>query len=316
VLGPEAPRGPGGSFDSLTWVGYASLVAAFGFLVFGLRPLTEMGDPRLWNWEQVPALVVDALRDVAVLVLPAALEFGVPGARRVTPWLMRGTVLLALEVLLRPLVRAGRSAVLEGQMMSESMSISYADPAWIALTLCSIALTIVGIAGAWSLSDGLADAGGRPARRLLVALVVAGTLLGGVIYVPMLGIDTAQEVGASEIVLLVSNLTSSLLGFLDNMLWLVIGARLIAGLVARRWPRTAWVFGALAGDTVIALRLGSPLLFGLMTLDPWVGYTFLFSGTAGWVLLAIALALGLGRGRSRRRGRPRRLRRFVLSPTS
>ena len=46
-----------------------------------------------------------ALRPAAVVAMPAALELGVPGARRRTPWLMRGLVLLALEELARPAIR-------------------------------------------------------------------------------------------------------------------------------------------------------------------------------------------------------------------
>ena len=316
ALRPEAPRGPGGSFDSLTWVGYASLVAAFGFLVFGLRPLTEMGDPRMWSWEEVPYTVMNPLRSAAVLLLPAALEFGVPGARRAVPWLMRGAVLLALEELLRPLVRAGQSALIDRQMFDWGAETPYADPAWIALVLASFAVSIVGIAGVWALSDGLADAGGRPRRGLLVLLVAAGTALALVTYAPLQVFDTLQGMDASIAVALVSSLVGSVLSVVDNALWLVVGARLIAGVAARRRPRTAWVIGALAGATLIAVRIASPLLFGWIQPDRTVGYVFLFSGTASWVLLAIALAAGLGRGRARRRPRPRRMALFVLNPTS
>ena len=315
ALGPEAPRGPGGSFDSLTWVGYASLVAAFGFLVFGLRPLTEMGDPRMWNWGEVPYTIMNPVRSAAVLLLPAALEFGVPGARRAVPWLMRGTVLLALEELLRPLIRAAQSALIEGQMFDFGVEMNYADPAWLALTLVSLAVTIIGIAGAWSVSDGLADAGGRPRRAILVLLAAGGTAL-SLVYVPVLAIDPSEPVDASIVVAVATNLLSFALGLLDNVLWLIIGARLVAGLVPRRLvPRTAWAIGAMAGAALIAVRLTSPLIFVWIQPDRIVGYVFLYSGTLAWVLLAVAFAAGLGRGRVRRRPRPRRLRLFVLNPT-
>jgi hypothetical protein len=312
-LPPRPPRGPGASLDALTWIGWASAVAAFGFLVFGLRPLTELGDMGFWDWNQVGFTVLETVRRAAFVALPAALEWGVPGARRRTPWLLRGTVLLALEQVARPVIDFAREQYFERVL--EAADLGFDTPAGLALVLVSLAVAVVGIAGAWALSDGLADAGARPRRAVVMGVVAGGTALALYAYLPLYGFFTEGVVQETDKLLWWLNVTGLALGFVDIALWLMIGVRLVAGLPFGLHPRRAWVVAAVTGACILGHRL---LTFMLPLADlaaselSW-GLRILADGA--WVLLLVAFAAGLGRGRESREGRPRRVRLFVLDPT-
>jgi hypothetical protein len=312
-LGPAPARGPGASLDALTWVGWASVLSAFGFLVFGLRPLTELGDPRFWDWSQIAFTVLESVRNATVVALPAALEWGVPWARRRTPWLMRGVVLLAVEQLARPVLEVAREQYLE--RVPEAADLYFDTPVGLALVLVSLGVSVLGIAGVWALSDGLSDAGARPRRAIVVGVVAAGTALALYAYLPLYGFFTEGVTQEVDRLLWWLNLGGLLLGFADIALWLMVGVRLVAGLPFGLRPRRAWVLAAVAGACVI----GRWLLASLLPLANLVGSELSWSLSlvtdASWVLLLIAFAAGLGRGRERREERPRRMRLYVLHPT-
>lgn len=310
---PAPARGPGASLDALTWVGWASGLAAFGFLVFGLRPLTELGDPRFWDWSQVGFTVLESVRNATVVALPAALEWGVPGARRRTPWLMRGVVLLAVEQLARPVLEVAREQYFE--RVPEAADLSFDTPVGLALVLVSLGASVLGIAGAWALSDGLSDAGARPRRAIVAGVVAAGTALALYVYLPLYGFFTEGVVQEVDRLLWWLNLGGLLLGFLDIALWLMIGVRLLAGLPFGLRPRRAWMLAAAAGACVIGLRLLASLLPLVNMAASELSWGLRIVTDASWVLLLLAFAAGLGRGRERREERPRRMRLFVLNPT-
>lgn len=314
-LGPAPQRGPGASLDALSWVGWASAVAAFGFLVFGLRPLTELGGPQTWDWNQVADTALRTVRSAAVVALPAALEWGVPGARRATPWLMRGTLLLALEEALRPALRFAQDQYFE--QVAEAFDVGFDTPVGLALVLVSVAVSLLGIAGAWALSDGLADAGARSRRAVRVGVVAAGTALSMAAYLPAYGFFGPGAVFETGKVLWWLNLAGLALGFVDIAVWLLVGVRLVGGLLAwpRLHPRRAWILGAIAGACVLGYRFLAPLLFLAVPGAVELGWGLRLVSDATWILLLLALAAGLGRGRERREGRPRRVRLFVLNPT-
>jgi len=310
---PAPARGPGASLDALTWVGWASGLAAFGFLVFGLRPLTELGDPRFWDWSQVGLTVLESVRSATVVLLPAALEWGVPGARRRTPWLMRGVVLLAVEQLARPVLEVAREQYFERVPVA---AVVYFDtPVGLALVLVSLGISVLGIAGAWALSDGLSDAGARPRRAIVVGVVAVGTALALYVYLPLYGFFTEGVVQEVDRLLWWLNLGGLLLGFVDIALWLMVGVRLLAGLPFGLRPRRAWVLAAAAGACVIGLRLLASLLPLVDLAASELGWGLRLVTDASWVLLLLAFAAGLGRGRERREERPRRMRLFILNPT-
>lgn len=313
-LGPAPARGPGASLDALTWVGWASGLAAFGFLVFGLRPLTEVGDPRFWDWSQIGNTVLESVRNAAVVALPAALEWGVPRARHRTPWLMRGVVLLAVEQLARPVLEVAREQYFE--RVPEAADLYFDTPVGLALVLVSLAVSILGIAGAWALSDGLADAGARPRRAIVMGVVAAGTALSLYAYLPLYGFFTEGVVQETDKLLWWLNLGGLVLGFVDIALWLMIGVRQLAGLPFGLRPRRAWALAAVAGACVIVQRLLVSLLPLANLVASELSWGLRLVSDASWVLLLLALAAGLGRGRERRDARPRRVRLYVLNPTN
>lgn len=309
---PEPPRGPGARLDALTWIGWASAVAAFGFLVFGLRPLAEMGDVRSWNFGQAWDLVRGALRDASIAFLPAALELGVPGARSRTPWLMRGTVLLAVEQVARPALDWARNQYVE--LVPEAMTAGYDTPVGLALLLVTLGVTILGIAGAWALADGLADAGARPRRAIVVAVVGLGTGLALAAYLPpYIGESSPIDVGT---VVGWVNVVGLGAAFLDIAVWLMAGTRLLSGAFLRLLPRTAWILAFLAGLSLVAVQLSFPVFSAWLPVPVEVLVAFGLVSAMGWVALALAFLAGLGRGRTRRDGPPRRMRLYVLNPTS
>jgi hypothetical protein len=297
----------------LTWVGWASGLAAFGFLVFGLRPLSELGDPRSWDWGQVGFTVLESVRNATVVALPAALEWGVPGARRRTPWLMRGVVLLAVEQLARPVLEVAREQYFE--RVPEAADLYFDTPVGLALVLVSLGVSVLGIAGAWALSDGLSDAGARPRRAIVVGVVAAGTALALYVYLPLYGFFAEGVVQEVDRLLWWLNLGGLVLGFADIALWLMVGVRLLAGLPFRLRPRRAWVLAAAAGACVIGLRLLTSLLPLVDSVASELSWGLRLVTDASWILLLLAFAAGLGRGRERREERPRRMRLFILNPT-
>jgi hypothetical protein len=312
ATGPEPARGPGARLDALTWIGWASAVAAFGFLVFGLRPLAEMGDVRSWNLGQAWELVRASLRDASIVFLPAALELGVPGARRRTPWLMRGTVLLALEQLAGPVLDWARNQYVE--LVPEAMEVGYDTPIGLALLLVTLGVTILGIAGAWALSDGLSDAGARPRRLIVTAVVALGTGLALAAYLPLYFGEGASFGFGTAVGWI--NLGGLVVAFLDIAVWMLVGARLISGAFLRLRPRTAWFLALLSGLCLVAVQLAFPVFTAWLPVPNEVLYAFGLVSSLGWIALALAFLAGLGRGRLRRDAPPRRMRLYVLNPTA
>lgn len=312
VAGPEPARGPGARLDTLTWVGWASLVAAFGFLVFGLRPLAEMGDVRSWNLGQAWDIVRGSLRDASIAFLPAALELGVPEARRRTPWLMRGTVLLALEQVAGPALDWARTQYVE--LVPEAMERGYDTPFGLALLMVTLGITILGIAGAWALSDGLADAGARPRRAILVLVVAVGTGLAIMAYVPSYLVEgVLTDLG---LVMVLATLAGLVLGLLDIAVWLLAATRLASGALLRLRPRTAWVLALVSGLSLIAVQFAMPVFTAWIRVPTEIIYAIGAVSSLGWIALALAFVAGLGRGQARREGPPRRMRLFILNPTA
>jgi hypothetical protein len=308
------PRGPGGSLSSLTWVGWLWLLVAVGWFLLQVRPIMAMGDVRTWAWDQVLWLVWRALAETAIVGLPAALEWGVPGARRRVPWLMRGAVLLALAAVLDEALVIAQSLVLEtliedptfgelGEAFSELDS-----PGYLALQLLRLGTAVVTIGGVWSLSDGLSDAGASVDRRILAVTVVAGLLLATWYlpgYVAAEGGAVIDLFGAPSFGLFV---VGAALGAVQSALWLVVAVRLVAGWRRALRPGRAWFVGALSGVLLVA----SDVLTAMLT--AWPDTTFDWRWTAlslaarlSTVLLLVAFAAGLGRGTVRREPRPRYL---------
>ncbi len=319
VPAPEL-RGPGASLSALTWVGWVSLVVAAAWFANGIRPVLDMGDIRSWNWLEVARLAWWSITDASIIALPAALEWGVPGARLRTPLLLRGTALLATQVL------GGGAVTLAQTWLFEATDLAFdlESPVGLSLGLLRVGMGVIGIAGVWALSDGMLDAGARIGRPRLAAAIVVGVILGAwlvAFYLPQddeLGSALGQP-------LFWLNLAALFLYTVDTVLWCIVAVRLFVGFQARQRPRRAWAIGMLAGVVLIAARLVSilPILGGQQ--DAWLSVVVqlllsvvaqLLLGGAPWILLVLALLAGLGRGRERRDPPPRRMRLFIRNPTA
>lgn len=305
---PAVARGPGSALSSLTLIGWVSAVVAIGWLVNELRPLLEPGALDARQWEGIAGRVLTALGDAAVIGMPAALELGVPGARRRTPWLMRGLVLLALAQLARPAIAFVQDLA---TLLDPSFELfDYETPLGLAFGVVTVATGLLSVGGAWALSDGLFDAGARPRRVLMGVVAVTGTAATVVAFVPYLGdaLDLAVPLGWL-------NLASLAISAAVIALWLVVATRLMAGFAPRLAPRRAWFLAAAAGLCLVVSRFGSAAQLLNGGLAPVVSEVLFVVGVTAWVLLFLAFATGLGRGRERRVGRPRRMRLYVLNPT-
>jgi hypothetical protein len=312
--GPAAPRGPGASLDSITWVGWLFALGGFAWLVYSLRPLLQIGDIGTWDWAVVGDLVLRSLRDAAIVAMPFALELGVPGARRRTPWLMRGLVLLALDQLSKPVLGYAREFAIT-ELDPGGNPFLYDTPLAVSLGLLTLATNLLTIGGAWALSDGLADAGSRPSPRRVASVVVVGTAISVIAYLPVSGFFGEGAIPGDQPAFWL-NLVGLLMGLVEIALWFAVGARLAAGHTFRLRPRRAWLLGAIAGAMILVARFAYPLLL-MSRIQSFELSLALAVGTSfGWIVLFVAFAAGLGRGRERREARPRRLRLYVLNPTA
>jgi hypothetical protein len=300
----------------MTRVGWLFALLGIGWFAWDLRFLLDLGGPVQLSWAAVLQGILAAARGAAVVAMPAALEIGVPGARMRTRWLYRGLVLLSLEQLARPLLSLLQQLAFDS-LGPEALQPSLDQPISLALVLAALAVNLLALAGTWSLSDGLADAGAR-ARRWLIAVVVAVAMaLTLVAYLPGFGFFAEGSVFDLSSLALWANLLGLAVGLVEIALWVVVAVRLLAGVLGRRLrPREAWLYGGLAGLLILAVRIGYPLvMLSGITND---GLTLALNAIAAgpWIFLFIAFTAGLGRGRERRAEPPRRLRLFVLNPTT
>ncbi len=286
-------------------VGWVFTVLAVTWAVVELRPITEYTAFR--SISDVSLLVVRTLGDMALLALPAGLLLGFPGVRRRNPWLFRGLVIIALVQLAQPALRALQGWVFE----QVDPSAAGFNPLYAAMTMVSLAIAVASLAGVWALSDGLSDAGARPRRAAIVLIVAAAVALELVFFVPVVATNGLQVFwnGILDVVSLAVSVAS-------YAVWVVVGARLVAGSAAGLVPRRAWALGALAGALLI-LEQPAFILFawaGQLT-GTYVGTAPLIAAmvSAIWVLFFLALALGLGRGTNRGAGDRRRIHRYRLS---
>jgi hypothetical protein len=287
------------------WV-FAALAALWGLVA--LWPITQFS--AFDSLSDDALLVLRTLGDVATVALPAGLLLGFPGVRRRNPWLFRGVVLIALVHLLQPANRALQGWVLE----QVDLSAGGFNPLYAAMTLVSLAIGVVYLAGVLALSDGLFDAGARPRRRVLVLIGGAAVALEVVLIAPVIAAN-----GLSVFPNGLLDVASLLISFGISVAWYVVVARLVVGYTDGLVPRQAWALGAVAGALFLVVGLGSTLLLWAGQL--WgasIGLGLLPSValSAVWTLLFLACALGLGRGTDRAPGDRRRLPRYELSERS
>ncbi len=312
IIHRRTVRRPGASLaplSSLTWIGWLSVLATAAWLVNGLWPLVEAGIGDSSTWGEKALYAVRVIGGAAPLLLPAALELGVPGARRRTPWLMRGVVLLALAQLARPAIGFVQNIVVTA-FYPANPQINYETPLGVTFGMLTVATALFTIGGQWSLSDGLWDAGARPRRAIIAVVAAVGTFGTLAAFLPFLGsnLDLGQALGWL-------NLASIAMSLVSIFLVLVVATRLVAGYPARLVPRRAWAVAAIAGIGLIVEEYGSALVLGAVVPGQTLSVIVVVAGAFAWVVIAVSFALGLGRGTERRGGRRPLLHLYVRNPT-
>ncbi|MEW6225369.1 MAG: hypothetical protein AB1627_12155 [Chloroflexota bacterium] len=280
-------------------VGWAFALLAMGQFVIRVQPLLAPGALDAPRWGDDARLLVDAVGEAAIIGLPAALALGFPAAPSRNRWLVRGVVLLALAPLASMAVSWFRERIIEIADPSALFAFDPSTPLGLGLAVLSLSTMLITIAGAWSLSDGLDEAGATLTRGVLVLAGSAGVAVvlaayGGYVV----GIELELATFALSVVGLV-------LSAIVLALWFVIAARLAVGWVDGLAPRVAWVVGTVAGVLLVGRFVASAVIGltgGFEGDDGRLVVLSLISPTA-WILLFAAFALGLGRGWPfRRRG--------------
>ena len=272
-------------------VGWVFAVLAVLWLGNELRPLLAWGAFDQLNWGTDANLIVRALGDAAMLALPAGLLLGFPAAGRRNRWLLRGVVLVALAQLARPALDAAQQWAFDGGLYGPSGEAT--GPVGLAVTMLSVATGLLSLAGAWSTSDGLAEAGARPRRAAVIAIAAAAVGVQGAFIVRYVINGEANLLSSYGLDLLRIALSLAVIA-----LWFVVAARLLVGAVAGLVPSRAWVVGGIAGGLLLAVQLASSvfeLLGGLGDFSGLVWPVMSIASSAVWVLLLAALAMGLGR---------------------
>lgn len=314
--GRPEPQGLGSILACMTPVGWLSVLAAVGIVVVDLRPLVESGVIGTAPWTSIARLLAGAVADAAMVLLPAALLIGFPGVWRRNRWLYRGAVLLAGAQVARALLDVVQAWILEALAPGSGGAVDPSTLQGLAFVMLALGILLASVAGAWSFSDGLSDAGARPSRVLLA--VVAIGLVGEMVlaYWPLLttSVDLAQVPGWLNLV-----------GFSMWMaliaLYGVLAVRLMAGPFLALVPRAAWVAGALGGLALVAEQILSALGVWLSSSPEQAGLVAQISLVvvvlrfAAWPLLMVAALLGLGRGTRRRHVRAPLVRLFIVNPT-
>jgi hypothetical protein len=289
---PADPRAPDARLDNLSAVGWASIVFAVATLIVALLPLASAGALSDANRISSLVLVLRSVAASAAIGLPAALEFGLAGARGRVPWLYRGVVLLALaQVLLFALSEVSKRVLTDADVSDPS------SPIVLAFSVGSLAAAILQVAGAWSTADGLADLGARPRRAFVVGLplIAAAATLAGYLGIVIPYLEAAIEAGNVQATIV--PLLRLAVAILLSAVIVALGVRLVDGGIRRLRPRRAWLTGWIAGACLVGSVFATALLIDpLQSLILPIAILSLLLEMLGWVLLVSALAAGLGVG--------------------
>ena len=316
----DEPRGPGGTIGPilapLSWLGWLSIVATVGHVWIEMAERQVVSGDVI-NWVEV----FDVLALGCVVLAPAALELGYPGVRRRNRALLAGLVLLAFVEVSRPLgswlYHWGTDVVAQSQGMTSGDPSEFDPDAALtfAYGLMGAARQVIGLAGWLSLVSGLAAAGARPRRALLVAttiVLVAPTALSGI--AELWATATAPDLALTTLPLPIL-VVGSVVGVGAGAARAAVLVALLVGVNLGLRPRLAWRLGGAAAAALVAV-LAIDLAFSLVvwqvaeqasdfTLPLLTATTVLDIGYR--VLLLAACFAGLGRGTEERHVPPWRV---------
>ena len=325
---PDAPaaKGPGGTIGPLlaplTWIGWLSILAAVAYLVIKTWPLATAGGG-LRPDDFRPTAVLATIGTTALVLLPAALELGYPAVARRNRWLLAGVVVLAVSPLARPLGNVASdwiAGLLSPDPNLFGVDQPSVDPFYVSMAvsqLVGVVLAVVRLAGWVAVYRGLAAAGARPGRRLLVPSVlvvaaVSATLDG----LAIAGITGSTDAG--QVVVVASSVAALAVNLVASAATAAVMVALLRGAAQRRVPLAAWRFGAAAALAwIIAFALELVLAVWRPEQDGGLFVALLtvaglLNGFVTWALLVAACLAGLGRGTAERRGLGPRRSAFVV----
>lgn len=265
-----------------------------GWLAMKLWPLTAWGALDQPNWGADADLLTGALAEAARAALPFAVLLGAWRARvGANGSLVRGSVLTSIAALAHPALSVATNWAFE---QSGGDGFETDSPLVVAITLLRIAITLASIGGAWSIADGLADAGARSPRWLGVVMAAVAVGLMGVAYLPSLlapGVDLLGGWGLGLV-----QLTAAIA---QVAAWFVVAGRLAWGLRLRLPPRGAWALGAMGIWVLVLLQAALAVSASFVqTAGVALGVAMSVGTAVTWVGLFAAFGLGLGRHRRRR----------------
>ncbi len=321
ALGPGSTLGPllARLTAPLTWVGWLSLGGAAFML-------------SLWVWGGViggvpsePGLdlnlaglaVLGQLASLATILLPAALEFGYPRVARRNPWLLRGTLLIALALLARPLIAFVQDWAMNALVQTgDGVQFDQSDIAFAVVQALALSASLVQALGGLAFLRGLLLAGARPRDPVLVAFALAGVGVWVAALLPSFG-----QLWASDRALVsTTNVLGILVGLCHAAITGGVVAALLAGAFRRLQPHLGWALGV---ATAIAMGVATIAAPALVLLGPWTRpdgsqdywlptVLAVLNIVSSLLLLAACLA-GIGRGTKERRVEWPRRRTYVVT---
>ncbi len=307
------PRGMAAIKASVSRWGVLSVISALVYLAMELQPLLVAGVLDQVEPRRVALYVLGRLGQAVLISLVLFVELGFPRARKTNRWLWRGALLIGVQPLGRSIVThllqlLGNVAPPIAAALSDNTQVG----GW-AMWLLTTSLVLPTISGGLSIGDGLARAGARPHKGILLIAALAGPAVTWFLFAAQIGqiVDLSQVIGWLNLV--------SLLGLMATAsVWLMIAARLVMGPREGTNPEAAWFIGFLAGTLMLMDRFGNA---AIAVSDPQgtnvlLGTLISAAGGLYPMILALAFALGMARGTRRRRLLPPLIRLYVVNPTA
>ncbi|HEY5629086.1 MAG TPA: hypothetical protein VIR16_06210, partial [Candidatus Limnocylindrales bacterium] len=299
----------------LTWIGWLSLLGAASSLVVWLWGRVMGGVPSDVGQDFATLGALRQLASFATILLPAALELGYPGVARRNPWLLRGTLLLALALLSGPLTSfvwdwASNALFGDGGQFDQS------DIAFALAQALALAGALLQALGWLAFLRGLMVARARPRDAVLLAFALAAVAL----WVGALLPSFDQLWASDRPIFSATNVIGILVGLCHAAATAGVVAALLSGALRRLQPRLGWAFGLATAIAMAAATIAIPVQ---VLLGPWTQpdgsqdywllnvYTALNIGAS--LLLFAACLAGIGRGTDARRDVMPRRHAFLVS---
>ncbi len=309
-----ATQGPGSTVGPLlarltaplTWVGWLSLGGAAFMLILWAWGRVIGGVPsEVGPLDLAGLAVLGQLASLGTVLLPAALELGYPGVARRNPWLLRGTLLLAIAILARPLISFVQDWAMNALVQTgDGVEFDQSDIEFAVVQALALSASLLLSLGGLAFLRGLLLAGARPGDSVLVAFAFVGVAVWVAALLPSFG-----QLWASDRALVsATNVIGILVGLCQAAATGGIVAALLAGAFRRLQPHLGWAFGVATAIAMGVATIAVPVqvLLGPSTRpdgsqDYWLPTVLAVLNIVSPLLLLVACLAGIGRGTEARR---------------